>query len=968
MKTSSVCLPFAISNLTRNCGRLLLIGLAVATWPNQGYGQAITPAWEYLINKLPAPLPVFTNQVPYTTDNDVSDGTSTMDILGALKRYDANRLILAIFENGIDESNPNTPLPLLMLATNYPDRSLIWINPTNGAPLGLALDVGLRPVTLGADFVAASTANGFNPYAEDLWTFDVSADGYIYTGFRNTLLRYAPNGSGGISPTPQVIYTLSTNDLWSATSPSTVSYTRWSNWRWSNIRVSGTGTNTVLMAGCNAGGRGAFRLSTPDGNNFVIGAYLPAGFGNAAGGTFSTLIPSQDASTPTDAWLYGGSYPGNSAGIDTTLYRFTAAFPYTTNQPFAKDNSFIAQGDAGSNCVIYTVHFLASADANPNLNYIATYSTPSWNSIAIGTPQEQGWLGLHNLTNGDLIASCKISVTEADELLPADQAALFAATYGYVTVSTPSNGPMEILWSSPVYGYGRYLISDNAKRFTLDKNINPIWEILDASANSSWPIINSHVDTNAPVSNDNTATMTMLTGLKRYDANRLLLGIRDNGINETVAHNTNLANQFPDRSLQWVDAATGNPLGTALVVDYAALGYSVLTLNKLQNMAFGVDEAGVVYVGVADKIIRYAPAANHTNFLAPTVAFDASTSGISYNADMLFANFRISGSGGGTVIFAGNKDWYGDGEWYLTTSDGAHFVLGGPGYIAYGGFPRGGGNSSIVPDPANPSDNLVYDTGYPSTSNGIDSTMARRRQSGGSGSFISDPFTPEQLPGNGITNGAEVLYRTFFLTDVQTLPGLDYVVAYSTPSYNTYATTYPPDTSGIYNGGNDSVSNALRGASSTIPEYQPGWLAIHDQATGNVRGLHLLDVTEALTLIPGYPFPAPHADTTMGNFQDEIPQGGIEMYPFGNGGSEVLWWSTTYGIGRYTIDAPPSAGAPKLSIRNVPGGMVRVDWTGLGCLQSAPDVAGPYVTIPNSVSGYTFVPGSTSQYFRVIVQ
>jgi len=38
--------------------------------------------------------------------------------------------------------------------------------------------------------------------------------------------------------------------------------------------------------------------------------------------------------------------------------------------------------------------------------------------------------------------------------------------------------------------------------------------------------------------------MHVFTGLKKYDSQRLLLGIRDNGINETVAHNTNLANQF----------------------------------------------------------------------------------------------------------------------------------------------------------------------------------------------------------------------------------------------------------------------------------------------------------------------------------------------------------------------------------------------------------------------------------------
>jgi hypothetical protein len=48
--------------------------------------------------------------------------------------------------------------------------------------------------------------------------------------------------------------------------------------------------------------------------------------------------------------------------------------------------------------------------------------------------------------------------------------------------------------------------------------------------------------------------------------------------------------------------------------------------------------------------------------------------------------------------------------------------------------------------------------------------------------------------------------------------------------------------------------------------------------------------------------------------------------------------------------------------------MVRVDWTGLGSLQSATNVHGPYVTIPQSVSGYTFVPSPDPRFFRVVMQ
>jgi hypothetical protein len=956
-------LPLTRHLFMRCRSALGLIALTFAICPNLAHAQAINPVWEYLINK-PSPLPVLTNALNVTADNENGNGRSTMDTLSALKRYDANRLLLGIRENGIDETAANLTPAQIGLATNYPDRSLIWINPTNGAPLGIALKVGLYPVPLDAGFIAGSIDVGNTDYTNQYWwSFDVSADGYIYTGYKNKIIRYAPDGAGGISPVPHVIYTLDTNTV--ATVHGLL-YTV--NGRWPKIRVSGTGTNTVILAGGNAGSRGTLRIATTDGNNFVAGAWMPGGFGNGGGGPFSSLIPSQDPNDPTAEWVYAGGYPGNSSGVDNGFFRFTTLPPFIDpDDNYFKDSSFVSKADAGSNSVKYAAQFIGDVDAKADLDYVVAYSTPSWNSIGIGFAQEPGWLALHSVTNGDLVASYKINVTEADELLSADQASLFQATIGYVTIYEPTNGPVEVLWSSPVYGYGRYLISDNSKRFTLDKAINTVWEQLEApSPTGPIAIINSHVDAGAPVANNNTATMTMLTGLKRYDARRLLLGIRDNGINESVPHNTNLANQYPDRSLQWVDAGTGNPLGTALVVNYGALGYADITVNRLQNMAFGVDAAGVVYVGVADKILRYAPAANGTNFLAPSVAFNAATSSYTgYSGDMLFANFRISGSGTNTVLFVANKDWYGpDGEWYLTTTDGSHFTLSDPGFSQY----AGGGNSSIVPDPANPTDNLVYETKYPSTSQGVDSTLSRKRQAGGSGSFFNDPFSPQQLPGASITNSAETLYRTFFLTDVQTLPGLDYVVAYSTPSYNTFATTYPADTAGVYNGGDGSVETALKGASPGPVAYQPGWLAIHDQATGNVRGLHQLNVTEALTLLPGFPAPAPHADTTMGNYQDEIPQGGVEMYPFGSGGAEVLWWSSTFGIGRYTIDAPPSAVTPALTIHGVPGGMMQVRWTGLGVLQTSTSVAGPYTTINGSVSGYTFVPGAGNQFFRVIVQ
>jgi len=441
----------------------LLVALAAASWASdaraQVVGARIDKVWEFLINKPGIVLPTLTNLVVGTTDNEIGDGHYPMDTLSALKRYDANRLILGIRENGIDETDPNLTPAQLALSTNYPDRSLIWINPTNGAPMGRALVIGLYPVTLDPGFIAESIAAGINDYTNQYWwSFDVSDDGYIYTGYKNKILRYGPNGSGGISPTPQVVFTLTTNDIVHGNLYTT-------SGRFPKIRVRGTGTNTVILAGGNSGSRGAYRLSTTDGTNFVTTSWLPGGFVAGGDGGASSLIPSLNPLTPGDEWTYAASYPGNSSGADSSFSRFTTSPPFSDpGNNFLIDGSFLAGTDTGPFGAAYAAHFIGDVDTKAALPYVISYSTPSWNTRAVygaSTSPLPGWLAVHETTNGTFISSYKLDVTEDAELLSSDQAALFQATIGYVNVSAPSNptnGTAEILWSSPVYGYGRYTL------------------------------------------------------------------------------------------------------------------------------------------------------------------------------------------------------------------------------------------------------------------------------------------------------------------------------------------------------------------------------------------------------------------------------------------------------------------------------------------------------------------------------
>ena len=922
-----------INKLTNSPWRLLATGLVAASCLT-GRAQPINPVWEYTLKNLPAPIPILTNYVAWIglvpQDNEAGDGLSLMDCIGPMRRYDANRLLLGIRENGIDESGASGAYNT-NLALAYPDRSLIWINPTNGAPMGIALNMGLFPVPLDTNIVAAGGTPG-----QYYWSFDVSDDRYIYSGYKNQIIRYAPNGSGGISSVPTVVFTLDHDTAIN----NGITEAQWTGHYWQTIRVRGSGTTTKLLVG-SGGGRGVWLLTTTDGHTFTPGAWKSGGFGNA-GNNISGFVPSKDPAAPDDVWFYGGCYPNSSSGADSKFYRAKASPPFDSPlNRFIGDSSFNAAADPNTNALYrYNAIFSGSCDVHPDLDFVVHYSTPPYNSPA-SAPHQPGWLAIHDATNGAFIASYELPATDLDEYLTGDGSMLWMGCLGSVSMSPLADGTAEVLWTSEVFGYARYIVGTPryTKAYAMKKVIQPLWEQLQGQPNS-LPIINTNVNAN-PVPSDGKSIMQVFTGFKKYNATRMLLGIRDNGINETVAHNTNLANAYPDRSLQWIDAETGNPLGTALVINYAS---GTVGDDSNLNMAFGVSEDGVLYVGVGNSIRRYAP--NGGGFAAPTAAFSASTGLGSYPDKLQFSEFRVSGSGAGTVIVIGHRNWYGSTDRILTTTDGLTFT-------EASAMPTGAGISSVVSDPSGTGDNVIFKTGYPATSNGIDSTMNRRRQSGGTGDFLADSCPVEQVDRSTISNSVDQVYRTYFLTDVQALSGQDWVLAYSTPSFRTFD--------------NPTVQDYLKGNSPDPMPYQPGWLAVHDQLSGEVRGLRKLNVTEALNVLPGTQ--APPIDFYAGWYCYAIPQGGVELYPVLNAASEVagveiLWWSTTYGFGRYCIDTPPAAS--HLRYAKVSNGL-KFEWNGAGVLQSASIVNGPYADVIGARSGYVNT-GSAQQFFRLRLQ
>ncbi len=438
------------------------IGLAtVSIVALAGTARAVIPepVWEHLITEPMAtyPIPAMTNFLGNTTDSDAGDGKSVISVLGPIHRYDANRLLLGIRENGVNESEPNLTAAQLWVSTNYPDRSLIWINPTNGQPMGLALTVGLYPVALDQWFIDASLAvpvpNGdyTNQY---YWGFDVSDDGYVYTTYKNKVLRYAPNGSGGITPTPQVVLTMDPTNTTVHGNLYTV------NGYLPVVRVRGSGVNTVILTGGLSGNRGAFRLVTTNGNDFFATSWMPSGWGNLGSGVFSELIPSQDPNAqPGDDWVFGGWFPGASCGADSGVGRMFTGSPYNDPTNNFVSTGYAPQSDTTTQGPRFANKFIGTVGANSNYNYVVVYQTPSWNSaVANGGRYDPGFLGVLDANSGAFSAAYELNVTEQNALLTADGTAKWEATFGFVDLKKLPNGDAELLWCSGVYGYGRYIM------------------------------------------------------------------------------------------------------------------------------------------------------------------------------------------------------------------------------------------------------------------------------------------------------------------------------------------------------------------------------------------------------------------------------------------------------------------------------------------------------------------------------
>lgn len=448
--------------------------LALSTIATAAMAQEITPLWVQHLNgvvnvadtnKLPIFVKPTGNPLFGSTDGTYYDGREVMSMFVRLIPFDSTRCLLAIRENGIDESGELGAYDT-NLANAYPDRSLVWLETATGKPMGVAWKESLRAADLlGYDVTGAHTGYQGSKLNQ-LWrpALDQNPDPTkraIYSGYKHLILRYAPKADGtGWEGTPTIAWeeqvpgleddgvTISPaagiGDGLTGTTGTSGEGGSWRSIRWRDIRVSGSGTNTLIYAG-----GGTWRIgshpqvfATTNGLNFTPVARVndrDSGRRNAfsLGGMSSEVVTyGKDPANPKAQVVYHGHYPGTGWEARPNRYISDPDHPLPSPAYNQQPNvRMFEQNEAATNGLPAFVWEAAGKDglpidhaidgvtrydgnwnmslaAAPTLDYIVGVSAASYDVSFYS----YAWLGIHRL-DGSISSgnsSYKIPVREDD--------------------------------------------------------------------------------------------------------------------------------------------------------------------------------------------------------------------------------------------------------------------------------------------------------------------------------------------------------------------------------------------------------------------------------------------------------------------------------------------------------------------------------------------------------------------------
>ncbi len=533
---------------------LLAVGLVSLTGYLTTAQARINVVFEHLMGK-DTGIPILKKNATDNLPGETFDGSWILDSYAGFVRYDADRLLLGIRENGINESEADHDAAL---AAQFPDRSLIWIDPDTGQSMGVALVVGFNPVPLDAEFTGAGGST-----SDYYLKFTVDDAGVIYANYKNKILRYAPDENGGFGD-PTVAYT-HTND----------GSAQWSSWRFETFHAWNSGADTVLVAGGKSWRDQQFYrvYNTEDGLTFTPTYSAPFKGGG------SRVIPAADG-TANAEWIYGTHYPGGADGLGVQILKQVRQGPdgEFEGAPF----QIATDPDFG-----YTGQFITAVGVHPDFPYLVSYQTPSWNSEFKGVDGFlNGWIAVHDqffdpeildpeteeVVRAELLALHKLDVTEEDEVIQnnngdGQHTTVWHGTLGDVIVDVLPGmrpGQAELLWYSGIYGYGRYILDFAPKPLV----VTAITRDSADQATVTWASeIGKFYDVETSKTLEPESWTTVASSLPGADAETtayaLTLAADDDDLYVRIKRGVAYSEDFEGDTSDWVSATSDDPFANA---------------------------------------------------------------------------------------------------------------------------------------------------------------------------------------------------------------------------------------------------------------------------------------------------------------------------------------------------------------------------------------------------------------------
>ncbi len=509
---------------------------------------------------------------PYTTGDEAYAAAGQITIKGFIGfvKYDDDHYLLGIRENGINEAVETDPT-LVKAAADYPDRSLVWIDATTAKPLGIAARFPIDPVENatqpGGDFFWSwGLSDGeygqkvvYTSYRYKIlrWAPAALVDDPNFANKRPTWA--ATPTVAWVEPVPSepepTIPPYVTPDLlgdWIDSSGGDGS----ASWRWKAFKVSGSGNNTRIEAG-----GGTWRASqhpqqfvTEDGGMtfYPIARTNDRGDGNGAKGNYA--LGGEPTSIRTAAngleYCFQTHFPGT--GWEARPNRYVknpnGVNPCDTNETpvvwwkcttggFSSTNAtrkhyfdpvegaldtpelpaFSWQAAGRGDWVLdrkvdgverYDGNWVVIGDTKDGVDYIVTYSIPSWNQqfggvgsnwptsaddpVTISLPETStftpAWIGLHTLdgkistgANGANYAY-KIPVYETDEpIVDPNGNGGTGHDWGYdgdvnLYPDADGKGGSLVLWAGGEYGFGVFRVQNVAASITQQPASTMVYE------------------------------------------------------------------------------------------------------------------------------------------------------------------------------------------------------------------------------------------------------------------------------------------------------------------------------------------------------------------------------------------------------------------------------------------------------------------------------------------------------------